>query len=515
VNQPAPHLEPKLGVPTLHVAVRLGGVVVGEQFIGPGSRAVRLGRHGELPLPVPRGAADLATVRPLARGAYEVVDGRGRRVVVSDRAPQTIQVAGFELLFEVVSRFPLLRSGESRWWEASPWLALVLAGQLLLAPGATFWPHRCEWVGGYDASVDHLLGCAPPQTLAGHLASTDRVAEFLQRVLAEDYAGSEHGTIERATREEATASHESFYLPAGGQGPATQMGGAEEHGLTEERSPEVESQRPDPSGGAPELLAVEGDDPARRIGVTGPDEGDGVTAVDPGVEEQEVEQDASEGIVEDKEGWGVQDWYDAEDQRREQYEIRVMTHYARERLAIDPNSLEALSILSYYQYLSEDFDAALATYDKYIVLATEDAAGYNNKALVYKRRGDYTTEESLYRVALALAPDDVTALNNLAVCLAHQGRHEEALSIMRRLEVLDPDDPYADLHRAKVYAELGDDARVYEYLEKALRGMQELDTLHHIEFRQDIRVDPSFETMRRDPTFRAILVKYYGKESPL
>ena len=86
---------------------------------------------------------------------------------------------------------------------------------------------------------------------------------------------------------------------------------------------------------------------------------------------------------------------------------------------------------------------------------------------------------------------------------------------MRQLEVLDPGDPYADLHRAKIYAEMRDDERAYEYLEKALEGMKALDTLHHIEFRQDIRVDPSFARLRQSHRFRGILVRYYGKDSPL
>ena len=61
-----------------------------------------------------------------------------------------------------------------------------------------------------------------------------------------------------------------------------------------------------------------------------------------------------------------------------------------------------------------------------------DPAGYNNKALVYKRLNQYQKEESLYRVALSLAPNDVTAMNNLGVNLAHQGRHEEANGVLER-----------------------------------------------------------------------------------
>ena len=46
-------------------------------------------------------------------------------------------------------------------------------------------------------------------------------------------------------------------------------------------------------------------------------------------------------------------------------------------------------------------------------------------------------------------------------------------------------------------------------------GIYPLDTLHHIEFRQDIRIDPSFANLRGTARFKAVLTKYYGKDSPL
>ena len=86
---------------------------------------------------------------------------------------------------------------------------------------------------------------------------------------------------------------------------------------------------------------------------------------------------------------------------------------------------------------------------------------------------------------------------------------------MKRLETLDPDDDYADLHRAKIYAAMGNDETSMFYLQKSLEGMRALDTLHHIEFRQDIRLDPTFEALRKTVPFRDLLVRYYGKDTPM
>ena len=105
---------------------------------------------------------------------------------------------------------------------------------------------------------------------------------------------------------------------------------------------------------------------------------------------------------------------------------------------------------------------------------------------------------------------DDHAINNLAVCLAHQGRFEEALALMKQLEVLTPDDAYADLHRAKIYAAMGKEPEAYKHLELSLQRMKQLDTLHNIEFRQDIRVDPALDELRKQDRFRNLLTRYYG-----
>ena len=225
------------------------------------------------------------------------------------------------------------------------------------------------------------------------------------------------------------------------------------------------------------------------------------------------EDDAPLSPTEEEQGWGFYDWYDTRDARVDRDAIDSEIEMARERLAIDPDSPWALTQLGYYQYLAFDYDGCKETYARFIELYPSEAAGYNNLALVYKRLGEYPKEEAHYRLALALDPEDTFVLNNLAVNLAHQGRFDEALSIMQQLHQIQPNDPYADLHRSKIAASMGEDGEALTHLENALLGMAKLDTLHHIEFRQDIRVDPSFDRLRETEGFSTVLLRYYGEDA--
>jgi tetratricopeptide (TPR) repeat protein len=339
-------------------------------------------------------------------------------------------------------------------------------------------------------------------------------AEYLARLLREDYEGSDNGVIEMEI-EEKERSYEFIYMPAGADGPKDNMEGAEEVAPEPIRTPETEPAAAPPkvdSNELPELTIDDGTPIPEREELEASEKEESL-GLDDNPEAEAGE--ALETPAEEEEGWGIQDWLDASVDQREDKEIDLMIDMAEERLRIDPDDPEALGILAYYQYLDESFDEATSTFDRLIDLFPDESFGYNNKALVYKRQKLYRKEEGLYRIALALNPEDTTALNNLAVNLGHQRRFDEALHYMKILEAATPDDAYADLHRAKIYAEMGDEELALTFLERALKGMKNLDTLHHIEFRQDIRVDPSFQSLRDSERFRAILFRYYGDDSPL
>ncbi len=497
-------------VPALRASARYHGLVIEETFSRTG-RSVEIGPNGALHVPAPEGKAYVARARWKTGSTVEVIDATGNSHMVTPTSPVAIAAGPVELELTLVPQFFMPRFGPLPWGMSLGWFAvIVLATTGVESVGVgrdVALQYECPLlvkVAGYSPvfAATYQRDCVKPEGNGSgiHGAWT---AEYIARLLKEDYDGSEQGVISPNVGEGKET--DSFYLPAGDKGPITEMGGAANVASEPVRSRGSGEELPTTDVIEAPLASERGKpaDPAtanRRAADGSADADEGKDGARP---------------AEEKQGWGVPDWYDAEDSRQDTEDISEMLRYSKDRLKIDPQDTGALSVLSYYQYLAEDFPQAIDTYDKIIDLEPESSAGYNNKALVYKRQGRYEEEEALYRVALALEPDDVTALNNLAVCLSHQHRFDEALAIMNKLEVIDPGDAYADLHRAKIAAEQGQDDRARMFLEKSLAGMKSLDTLHHIEFRQDIRVDPSFEKLRHDPAFNAILVQYYGKDSPL
>jgi tetratricopeptide (TPR) repeat protein len=330
-------------------------------------------------------------------------------------------------------------------------------------------------------------------------AAPEPSPEFIARLLQERYDGADQGVIAPTEARPSGDKIDAYYLPSGHAGPIEKARGGKNLGRRVQQG-ELEEQSMAPT--APPVVE-QGTELLSEEAEEAPEVDPDTTGEDPKTEE------IAEHITE---GWGFTDWYDTEDARSDAQEIKKNLELSRQLLRIDPNDPYALSLRAYYEYLAMDFKSARRTYEKVTKLYPEDASGWNNLALTYKRTGDYKKEEELYRIALGLSPDDSHALLNLAVCLAHQERFEEALAIMQKLERIIPNDPYADLHRAKIFAAKGEKEKAYRFLQKSLSAMRKLDTLHNIEFRQDIRVDPAFEEIRSEERFSKLLDRYYGDD---
>ncbi len=465
-------------------------------------RPLVVGRSGDVHVPTPAEMPYLLRVDWSSGELVTLTDGYGN--VHSLRADErfVVEVGPVSVRVELLKVVPLRRSEPFPWYGSLAFFTVLMAATLGLAQGELVYRYRCDWgpIFGWECPVQNQM------------ADSSINAEYIARLLRQDYAGEEQGVVEQET---PTQVHEvaAEFIPAGDAGPPDEFGGSENTTPDPVRSTEETPAPPAAPKPVPTIEAVEGMGTPVQLPAEPEVPVDGEADADGGFDTDapdEPELDDGEAPTEEKRGWGFRDWIDAETR-----EVAREISRAQRRLRIDPDDPAALGVLAYYQYLGQDYESAERTFDRIIELMPDSSHGYNNKALVYKRTREYQKEEALYRVALAMDPSDGTAMNNLAVNLAHQGRFGEALAYMKRLEAILPDDPYSDLHRSKIHAEMGQEALALRYLDEALAGMAALDTLHHIEFRQDIRVDPSYAKLREDPAFHAILRKYYGEDAPV
>lgn len=449
----------------LQLTVRFRGRHVGNHVVAPGRSTVP-----GLPMEVHS--------RRTAEGF--VVDGPDGAQAVDPTA--TLTHGNVEVEVGRVRRFRLER------WMAEQGDAVLP----LLALAATLL--------GFQVNLFYfLLGGGP-----GGETLPEPSPEYIARLLDDQYNGADKGVPAlQVDRPKSETAVESYYLQPGSAGPRTRMGGGKNVGpKRHDGDPNAKGKAA--GGDAPPVVDL-GDSqvvPGEQAVVEADKDGS-----------EAIEEDGEDQAVEVTEGWGLTDWYDTEDARKDAQRITQELRYAKQLLKLNPDDLYGLQIRAYYEYLAMDYSAADRTYDHMLKVAPEDGGTWNNIALLYKRKKDYKKEEQLYYVSLGYQPDEPNTLNNLAVCVAHQGRYDEALQIMKRLETMTPDEPYADLHRAKIYAMMGKEEVSYKYLRKSLASMRKLDTLHNIEYQQDIRVDPAFESMRKTDRFRKLLLRYYGERA--
>jgi len=342
------------------------------------------------------------------------------------------------------------------------------------------------------------------------VASTDAMTpspELIARLLQRELNGEDVGAVAHVQRPRHVRPSKSFYLPAGSKGPMDRAGGGETIAEEADRAPPSEEE-----GTAP-VLGQEtprpNTDPLLALAPEG-------TPLDDAETEPEAEAGGERGLppsVEQFIGWGFHDWMDASNP--EAAEIVEQLSLARELMRLDPDEPYAILTVAYFAYLSENYTLCQDLYRRYTNLYPEDPAGWNNLALTHKRAGEYQQEERLYRVALGLEPGNANTQNNLAVNLAHQGRFKEAEGLMSDLRASPAERPYANLHRAKIAAAQGKDWQAIRFLKRALEDVDEMDTLHHIEFRQDIRLDPALARLRKKPRVKRLLEEVYGGDSPI
>jgi tetratricopeptide (TPR) repeat protein len=500
------------GVLDLHATVRVHHQDVASVRTAPPER-LEISRNNPVALPLPPGMTFLVRAGWIGLREVEVEtsDGGIQRIRIGEAA--VVELGPVQVELRLAERVRLRRSGVVGLAATLSWMVVVFSMALSFSSEAVFERvARCTPVGDW-------LGLACPS--AGGASGGGLPVEALERLLKKEFDGAESGRITDDEPETVARFEADGFVPAGDVGPLTEQGGAEQVAPVPRRvappKPKVAAAPKRPAEAVGE--AGQGKDGtiavAEADAASSPAQGEGeqTDGMSPDGEDDEDEA-VADGLAEEKKGWGVRDWMDAAP-KQDKDAVETLVKRQERLVRIDPDDIDSIGLLAYYQYLQEDYEAAEKSFDRVIELYPEMSGGYNNKALVYKRRGEYAKEEGLYRLALAIDPGDPTALNNLAVCLAHQGRFGEAMRVMDEVERQLPDDAYTWLHRAKILAAKGDDEAALAQLRRALDGIRKLDLMHHIEFRQDLRLDPAFVRLRKDERFFALLEEFYGSSSPV
>ncbi|MEL6348003.1 MAG: tetratricopeptide repeat protein [Myxococcota bacterium] len=479
-----------------------------------GREVVLVGESINDPVPTPSG-------RPLARARWRN-DNRIEIVPIEDGAQAAILSPGerwswsgdndVQVEMDLVPRIYAPRG------SSNPFGDVALLSMVLML-----------MVGVGQARLLYLL-LMPDGFGGGGEPEFEASPELIARLLERDFDGAEEVYAQqRVDRQEYDYQIESDYLPPGNDGPTDRAGGGSQMGEEISREDEKTS-RGDDANPKPDLPE---EDPAEdvvaepealpeleRVEDEAPDllleaEREALAAVDAqdigsrGEDETDTPPPMERFI-----GWGFRDWFDVQDARRESVEeLAWQLEMVRERLRINPDDPYAINLLGNYAYLAENTELSRESYERYIKLYPDEPLGYNNLALTYKRSGEYVVEEQLYRTALEFDNADVHVLNNLAINLARQDRFDEAVAIMEDLEQLDPDNPYTDLHRAKIYAAMGQRRKAYQHLQRALEGAESMSSLHHIEFRQDLRLEPLLDPLRQERKFARLLRKFYAEDA--
>lgn len=165
--------------------------------------------------------------------------------------------------------------------------------------------------------------------------------------------------------------------------------------------------------------------------------------------------------------------------------------------SLDPVSSIVARDLALVHVYRKDLDAALDQCDHAIALNPHFSPAYWALGFTQEQRGDLDEAAAAFQRAIHLAPDSPRIQASLARTHALAGRRSRAAGILKKLEKMAQQRYVSPFEFALIRLALGEEDVALEWLAQATRD-RAFDLIA-------LRVDPRFDTLRRNPRLQPIL----------
>ena len=171
---------------------------------------------------------------------------------------------------------------------------------------------------------------------------------------------------------------------------------------------------------------------------------------------------------------------------------------------LDPLSLPKTIAIGEALYMAQRYDEAIAAFQKTLELDPNSGFAYWALGRAYTEKGMYEEAVTALQKSIPLSGDSPDETASLGCVYARSGRKAEARKIVEDLKELSKRRYIAASVIAQLYVALGEKDQAFAWLDKAYDDHDFILVL--------LKVEPSFDGLRSDPRFAALL-KRIGLES--
>lgn len=164
---------------------------------------------------------------------------------------------------------------------------------------------------------------------------------------------------------------------------------------------------------------------------------------------------------------------------------------------LEPLSLIINTELGTVLYFAGQIDQSIDQLRNTVGLDSSFVQAHVELGIAYRQKGQYEDAISEFNTARGLDPEDANTLSQLGHTYGILGRKEEAYKTIAQLKDRSILNHVLPSNIAAIYAGIGERDRAFEWLEK---GYGERD--ENLLF---LKVEPSWDSLRRDPRFVNLL----------